>query len=40
MGKVLIFVTKKADAEDVSKKLALRDLETVLLHGDMHQQVF
>ncbi|KAL7075369.1 hypothetical protein ACQ4LE_005354 [Meloidogyne hapla] len=38
MGKVLIFVTKKADAEDVSKKLALRDLETVLLHGDMHQQ--
>ncbi|KAF7639549.1 hypothetical protein Mgra_00000879 [Meloidogyne graminicola] len=38
MGKVLIFVTKKVDAEDVSKKLALRDLETVLLHGDMHQQ--
>ncbi|CAK5094610.1 unnamed protein product [Meloidogyne enterolobii] len=35
---ILIFVTKKADAEDVSKKLALRDLETVLLHGDMHQQ--
>lgn len=39
MGKVLIFVTKKVDAEEVAKKLVLRDLEIVLLHGDMLQQV-
>ncbi|KAL3091339.1 hypothetical protein niasHS_007132 [Heterodera schachtii] len=38
MGKVLVFVTKKVDAEDVAKKLALRDIDIVLLHGDMHQQ--
>jgi len=37
MGKVLIFVTKKLDAEDVAKKLKLRDIDLVLLHGDMHQ---
>jgi superfamily II DNA/RNA helicase len=28
---------KKVEAEDVAKKLSLRDIELVLLHGDMHQ---
>lgn len=36
-GKVLIFVTRKLDAEDVAKKLKLRDVDLVLLHGDMLQ---
>lgn len=39
MGKVLIFVTKKVDAEEVAKKLRLRDIDMVLLHGDMLQTV-
>lgn len=30
-------MTKKADAEDVAKKLKLRDVDLVLLHGDMLQ---
>uniref|UniRef100_A0A914GXP2 Lipoyl synthase, mitochondrial n=1 Tax=Globodera rostochiensis TaxID=31243 RepID=A0A914GXP2_GLORO len=38
MGKVLVFVTKKMDAEEVAKKLRLRDIDIVLLHGDMLQQ--
>ncbi|KAF1761444.1 hypothetical protein GCK72_009700 [Caenorhabditis remanei] len=37
IGKVLIFVTKKLDAEDVAKKLKLKDFEVILLHGDMLQ---
>lgn len=37
MGKVLIFVTKKVNAEDLAKKLKARDFELVLLHGDMLQ---
>ncbi|KJH49854.1 DEAD/DEAH box helicase [Dictyocaulus viviparus] len=37
MGKVLIFVTKKINAEDLAKKLKARDFELVLLHGDMLQ---
>ncbi|VDM75670.1 unnamed protein product [Strongylus vulgaris] len=37
MGKVLIFVTKKINAEDLAKKLRARDFELVLLHGDMLQ---
>ncbi|CAJ0597377.1 unnamed protein product [Cylicocyclus nassatus] len=37
MGKVLIFVTKKINAEDLAKKLRGRDFELVLLHGDMLQ---
>ncbi|KAI1731777.1 DEAD/DEAH box helicase domain-containing protein [Ditylenchus destructor] len=36
-GKVLVFVTKKIDAEDVAKKLKQRDIDVVLLHGDMFQ---
>ena len=32
---MLIFVTKKLDAEDVAKKLKLKDFEVILLHGDM-----
>ena len=36
-GKVLIFVTKKLDSEDVAKKLRQRDFKLVLLHGDMLQ---
>uniref|UniRef100_A0A8R1E1T3 Helicase C-terminal domain-containing protein n=1 Tax=Caenorhabditis japonica TaxID=281687 RepID=A0A8R1E1T3_CAEJA len=37
LGKVIIFVTKKLDAEDVAKKLRLKDFPLVLLHGDMLQ---
>lgn len=37
VGKVLIFVTKKIDAEDLARKLKLRDVNLVLLHGDMFQ---
>ncbi|WKY01721.1 hypothetical protein Q1695_015601 [Nippostrongylus brasiliensis] len=37
MGKVLIFVTKKVNAEDLAKKLRGRDFDLVLLHGDMLQ---
>ncbi|KIH67945.1 DEAD/DEAH box helicase [Ancylostoma duodenale] len=37
VGKVLIFVTKKVNAEDLAKKLRARDFELVLLHGDMLQ---
>ncbi|EGT53299.1 hypothetical protein CAEBREN_28318 [Caenorhabditis brenneri] len=37
LGKVLVFVTKKLDAEDVAKKLKLKDFDIVLLHGDMLQ---
>lgn len=37
-GKLLIFVTKKADAEEVAKKLKLqKNIDLVLLHGDMLQ---
>ncbi|KAI6188181.1 RNA helicase [Aphelenchoides besseyi] len=36
-GKVLVFVTKKTDAEIVAEKLRQRDVELVLLHGDMLQ---
>ncbi|KAI6240919.1 RNA helicase [Aphelenchoides fujianensis] len=34
-GKVLVFVTKKTDAEIVAEKLKQRDVELTLLHGDM-----
>ncbi|KAK0415831.1 hypothetical protein QR680_012145 [Steinernema hermaphroditum] len=38
LGKVLIFVTKKIHAEELAHKLKQqRDVELVLLHGDMHQ---
>ncbi|CAI2347556.1 unnamed protein product [Caenorhabditis sp. 36 PRJEB53466] len=37
LGKVLIFVTKKHDSEEVAKKLKLKDFDIVLLHGDMLQ---
>ncbi|XP_058832489.1 ATP-dependent RNA helicase DDX42 [Topomyia yanbarensis] len=36
-GSVLIFVTKKADAEQVANSLILQEYEPVLLHGDMDQ---
>lgn len=36
-GSVLIFVTKKADAEQVFNNLLLKEYEAVLLHGDMDQ---
>ena len=36
-GKLLVFVTKKSDAEDLAKKMRQRDAELVLLHGDQHQ---
>ena len=36
-GSVLIFVTKKADAEHVSNNLMIKEFDVVLLHGDMDQ---
>ncbi|XP_016965660.1 ATP-dependent RNA helicase DDX42 [Drosophila biarmipes] len=36
-GSVLIFVTKKADAETVSNNLLLKEYNCLLLHGDMDQ---
>ncbi|KAL9967663.1 hypothetical protein ACROYT_G025930 [Oculina patagonica] len=36
-GSVLIFVTKKANSEELAAKLKTKDFEVVLLHGDMDQ---
>ncbi|XP_054162662.1 ATP-dependent RNA helicase DDX42-like [Oppia nitens] len=36
-GSVLIFVTKKANAEELATNLKTHDMEVVLLHGDMNQ---
>lgn len=36
-GSILIFVTKKADAEQVANNLSLKEFDVVLLHGDMDQ---
>lgn len=36
-GSVLVFVTKKAEAELVANQLQLKEYECVLLHGDMDQ---
>ncbi|KAI8040527.1 ATP-dependent RNA helicase DDX42 [Drosophila gunungcola] len=36
-GSVLIFVTKKADAETVSNNLLVKEYNCLLLHGDMDQ---
>ncbi|XP_055631802.1 ATP-dependent RNA helicase DDX42 [Toxorhynchites rutilus septentrionalis] len=36
-GSVLIFVTKKADADQVANNLKLKEYDPVLLHGDMDQ---
>lgn len=36
-GSVLIFVTKKAEAETVAHNLMLKEYDVVLLHGDMDQ---
>lgn len=36
-GTVLVFVTKKADAELVANQLQLKEFDAVLLHGDMDQ---
>ncbi|XP_047500609.1 ATP-dependent RNA helicase DDX42-like isoform X1 [Penaeus chinensis] len=36
-GSVLIFVTKKANAEELSKNLVTKEFEALLLHGDMTQ---
>uniref|UniRef100_F1KV40 RNA helicase n=1 Tax=Ascaris suum TaxID=6253 RepID=F1KV40_ASCSU len=36
-GKVLIFVTKKQNAEEVAQRLQTNDFALVLLHGDMLQ---
>lgn len=36
-GSVLIFVTKKADAETVSNNLMVKEYNCLLLHGDMDQ---
>lgn len=36
-GSVLIFVTKKLDAEQVANSLTLKEFQVLLLHGDMDQ---
>ncbi|OQV11881.1 ATP-dependent RNA helicase DDX42 [Hypsibius exemplaris] len=36
-GSVLIFVTKKANSEDVANRLRLADHKIGLIHGDLHQ---
>ncbi|XP_030754237.1 ATP-dependent RNA helicase DDX42 [Sitophilus oryzae] len=36
-GSVLIFVTKKLDAEKVAKDLLVKEYDCLLLHGDMEQ---
>lgn len=36
-GSVLIFVTKKANAEELCKNLVTKEYEALLLHGDMTQ---
>ncbi|XP_050310964.1 ATP-dependent RNA helicase DDX42 [Anthonomus grandis grandis] len=36
-GSVLIFVTKKLDAEKVAKDLLIKEYDCLLLHGDMEQ---
>ncbi|XP_064613626.1 ATP-dependent RNA helicase DDX42-like [Liolophura sinensis] len=36
-GSVLIFVTRKANAEELATNLRARDFQVVLLHGDMDQ---
>ncbi|KAJ1527118.1 hypothetical protein ONE63_008653 [Megalurothrips usitatus] len=36
-GSVLIFVTKKANAEELANNLRLKEYEVLLLHGDMDQ---
>lgn len=36
-GSVLIFVTKKANAEELGKNLKAKEYEALLLHGDMSQ---
>ncbi|KAK7793459.1 hypothetical protein R5R35_011643 [Gryllus longicercus] len=36
-GSVLIFVTKKANAEELANNLKLKEIEVLLLHGDMDQ---
>ncbi|XP_066998033.1 ATP-dependent RNA helicase DDX42 [Anabrus simplex] len=36
-GSILIFVTKKANAEELSNSLNLKEIDALLLHGDMDQ---
>lgn len=36
-GSVLIFVTKKLNAEELHNNLRIREFEALLLHGDMDQ---
>ncbi|KAK3930300.1 ATP-dependent RNA helicase DDX42 [Frankliniella fusca] len=36
-GSVLVFVTKKANAEELANNLRLKEYEVLLLHGDMDQ---
>lgn len=36
-GSVLIFVTKKANAEELAKSLQTKEFDALLLHGDMSQ---
>ena len=36
-GSVLIFVTRKANAEELCKNLLVKEYDALLLHGDMSQ---
>ena len=37
LGSVLIFVTKKANSEELAANLRVRELEVLLIHGDLDQ---
>lgn len=36
-GSVLVFVTRKANSEEIAENLRARDFKVILLHGDMNQ---
>ena len=37
VGSVLIFVTKKANSEELAKNLKLKDFDVRIIHGDLFQ---
>ena len=39
VGQVLVFATRKVDAEELAALLKRKDFDCVLLHGDMHQVI-
>ena len=37
VGSVLVFVTKKANSEELAKNLQLKDFDVKVIHGDLLQ---